>query len=317
MKSHGPKMVLLQRRLGINEKALGRLCLHAIRVLSYKLETLESKMDWLQARLNLDKTQLRKIIKRTPVTLTLSIEENIEPLLDIIQSGLELSDKELTKIVVKASELITHDLSAEKLALRCSFLQDILNIDENNNASLRRAVLQCPAILFYPEDKMMEIQHWIAERLGVSDTRIAQMFRNRPDCLVQKVKTLEERVHGMQAALSMKDEELYELFGKFPSLLILSPERNIVPKLRFLRLTLALNDEELKNLVTKRPSLFTRSEKDIEEKLQFYSELVGKSEAKRLVIKSSNLLTVSLKKRLRPRLAEVKRLAKKLSGQQH
>ena len=54
------------------------------------------------------------------------------------------------------------------------------------------------------------------------------------------------------------------------------------------------------------------SEKDIEEKLHFYCELVGKSEAKRLVIKSSNLLTVSLKKRLRPRVAEVKKAGKEV-----
>lgn len=310
VKSHGPKMVLLQRRLGINEKAVGRLCLHAITVLNYKLETLESNMDWLQARLNLDKTQLRKIIKRTPVTLTLSIEENIEPSLDTIQSGLELSDKELTKIVVKRPELITCNLS--KLALRCSFLQNILNINENDNGSLRRAVLPCPAILFYPEDRMMEIQHWIADRLGLTDSRIAHMCRNRPDLLISKVKTLEDKADWVQTALSLNDDELCELFGKFPSLFILSPDRNIVPKLQFLRLTFDLDDEELKNMVTKRPGLFTRSEKDIEEKLQFYSDLVGKSEAKRLVIKSPNLLTVSLKKRLRPRLAEVKKAGKKV-----
>ena len=159
---------------------------------------------------------------------------------------------------------------------------------------------------------MLESQQWMKDRLGLGDSKIAQMCRNTPYLLISKVATLEDKVDWVQTALSLNDDELCKLFGKFPSLLTLSPDRNIVPKLRFLRLTFELDDEELKNLVTKRPSLFTMSEKDIEEKLQFYSELVGESEAKRLVIKSPNLLTVSLKKCLRPRLAEVESAGKKI-----
>ena len=80
----------------------------------------------------------------------------------------------------------------------------------------------------------------------------------------------------------------------------------------FYRLTFELDDEGLKDLVMKQPNLFKCSIKDIEGKLQFYSELVGKKKAKRLVIKSFNLLLVSLENRLKPRLSEVQSAGKKV-----
>ena len=86
VESHGPKVALLQERLEINQKAAGKLCLSANRLLRISLENLEAKIDWLQARLDLDKTQLRKIIERSPVTLTLSIEDNLQPSLENIHN---------------------------------------------------------------------------------------------------------------------------------------------------------------------------------------------------------------------------------------
>ena len=46
---------------------------------------------------------------------------------------------------------------------------------------------------------------------------------------------------------------------------------------------------------------------DIEEKFQFYSNLVGEREAKRLVVERGYLLARSLEKRLKPRLEEVEK----------
>ena len=96
--------------------------------------------------------------------------------------------------------------------------------------------------------------------------------------------------------------------SKFSAILCCySIEDNVRPKLRYLRTRFELDDDALKHLVLKAPSLFSYSEGDIEEKLQFYSTLVGEREAKRLAIKSSNLLRQSVKIRLKPRLEEVEK----------
>ena len=225
-------MALLQERLGISQKAAGKLCLAANRLLMSSFETLDAKMDWLQERLNLTEVELSKVIKGHPRILTLS------------------------------------------------------------------------------KNKILEVQQWMSERLHLSDARIVQTCRNKPEVLASKVSTLEEKVNWVQAAMSLSDEELSDLFGK--SLFQCSSEKNLEPKLRFLQKTFDLSDQGLKILVTKQPTLITKSEKDIEEKVKFYSQLVGESEAKRLVTKSSNLLVRSLKNRLKPRLAQVQSTGNKV-----
>ena len=92
VENHGPKVALLQERLGISQKDAGKLCLSANRLLCSSLETLESKIDWLVSRLNINKTQLRNIIKARPAVFTFSIKGHLEPALGNIQSNLELSD---------------------------------------------------------------------------------------------------------------------------------------------------------------------------------------------------------------------------------
>ena len=134
------------------------------------------------------------------------------------------------------------------------------------------------------------------------------MCRNRSQLLYSNTTTLGDNTNSIQAVLSLSDDELSDLVSKYPAILCCySIEENIKPKLRYLRTRFELDDDALKNLVLNAPSLFGCSEGDIEEKLQFYSALVGERAAKRLVIKSSNLLRQSLEKRLKPRLEEVEK----------
>ena len=74
-----------------------------------------------------------------------------------------------------------------------------------------------------------------------------------------------------------------------------------------MRTRFELDDDALKNMLLKFPALFSYPVDNIEEKLQFYSNLIGEREAKRLVIKSSNLLRQSVKIRLKHRLEEVEK----------
>ena len=77
-----------------------------------------------QTRLDLNKSQMRTIIKRSPHILTLSIEENLEPTIDTIQPILELSDKELTKIIVKSPDVLQYNMSTESITQRCHFYEN-------------------------------------------------------------------------------------------------------------------------------------------------------------------------------------------------
>ena len=179
---------MLQNRLGIYQKAAGKLCLLANGLLNVALETLEDKMDWMQASLNLKKADLWKVMKRSPKELTLSIEDNLQPSLENIQTSLQMTDKELTKMIVRTPKLLEQNFSSEKLAVRFFLLRDILKIEKNDLSSLRKVILNRREILYWSEESMLESQQWIKNRFGLEDARIAQMFRNVPNLLISKLE---------------------------------------------------------------------------------------------------------------------------------
>ena len=124
---------------------------------------------------------------------------------------------------------------------------------------------------------------------------------------------MEKIMDCLQEALSLTDTELINLVHQFPSVLTYSIEDRLEPKLRYLRERFGLDDEHLKDLLLRMPGLFSYSDEKIEQKLQFYSTLVGEEKAKIMVVESPNLIvTASLENRLQPRLAEVQKSEKKV-----
>ena len=199
MEAYGPKLILLQKRLGISQNAAGKLCLIAKTLLGLTLETLEGKIDWLQARLDLNKQQLRSIIERRPEVLTFSIEAKVGPSIGNIQSGLELSDKELTKMIVNQPDLLLHNFSSiGTIASRISFLQEFLNVKVGDIATLRKVILRQPNVLEYSEERMLDVQQWLENRFGFGDSKCAQMCRTFPVLLVSRIETLEGKARNAQ-----------------------------------------------------------------------------------------------------------------------
>ena len=303
---YGPKLALLQERLGINQKAAGRLCLIAKWLLRSSPEAMGTKIDWLQAKLNINQTQLRTIVKRRPDALTLSIEDIVEPNIDSIQSGLELSDEELTKIIVRRPDLLSKNFSDEKIFSRIALLEEVLKIEEGDIARLRTIVRGYPAILYWREDRMVEVQQWFRRRFRLSDGQIAQMCRHVPQLLVAKLEALEEKADWLQRELNLHDKELSKMVSTQPKLFGLNMEEKIKPMLEYLQGTFGLDERELKDLLLRYPNMLGCSiENNLEPKREFYSKLVGKAVAREAMLDKPNLFSVSLKTRLKPRLAEV------------
>lgn len=131
--------------------------------------------------------------------------------------------------------------------------------------------------------------------------------------LASMTKTLEEQSKWIQSSLHLSDEKFSILVRKFPRFLVLKPEENLEPKLRYLRKTFELDDDSLRELILRMPGLLTYSEKTIDKKLAFYSKLLGERKAKRLVVESPYfVVNFSLDRRLKPRLEEVQKSGQKV-----
>ena len=153
---------------------------------------------------------------------------------------------------------------------------------------------------------MLEVQKWMKDRFDFGDATIGKLCRNMPQLLIANIETLDERAKEIQEELSLDDKELSKAISSVPNLLSQSVEDNIRPKMNFFRCTFALDVEEMKSLILRYPILLRYSIKDsLDPKVQFYSKLSGEAVAKEAILENPNLLTVSQKSRLQPRLAEV------------
>jgi hypothetical protein len=104
----------------------------------------------------------------------------------------------------------------------------------------------------------------------------------------------------------LDDESLSKLVQTMPSALGMNAEENLEPKLEWLGERLVLDDASLSEFAQQCASVIIccNIENNLEPAIKFYEECVGLDAARTLVTNSPTLLTRSLEKRLKPRLAE-------------
>lgn len=153
---------------------------------------------------------------------------------------------------------------------------------------------------------MLETKQWLENRFAFENSKCAQMCTIFPSLLASKIGTLDERANDIQKELALDDEELKKMISDYPFLLGKSVKDNMRPKVDYFRVTFSLDAEGVKGLLLRYSNLFGCSmEKNLEPKVQFYSNLAGEVVAKEAILNNPNLLLVSMKRRLAPRLADV------------
>jgi hypothetical protein len=122
----------------ILRKAQQRNTLFALpRLQSEELNQVET-LDWLQARLVLNKEYVIELTKRFPKAYTLSIEEQLKPTLDWLQERLGFNDEKLRELVRRQPTILNLSVQ-EQLEPNILWLQDRLALDQK---SLQRVLLR-------------------------------------------------------------------------------------------------------------------------------------------------------------------------------
>ena len=128
-------------------------------------------IDWLQATLNVRKSQLRRIVER-------SLESSI----DNIQSILELSDKELTQMIGGRQMCCNATCLLKTSSSGYHCYKNYYSIYEwwTSEALKNTTRVRQTYCFGWKRESMKESQQWMQQRFGlhVSDAKIAQMCRN-------------------------------------------------------------------------------------------------------------------------------------------
>ena len=87
-----PKLGWFQARLELSDAGLKKMVLMQPQLLTKSVESMESSLDWLKRRLDLDDSGLKKVVLGNPTLLGYSVEANMAPTLEWLQTRLDLDD---------------------------------------------------------------------------------------------------------------------------------------------------------------------------------------------------------------------------------
>ena len=235
---------------------------------------------------------MRSLVKSSNgAILVASLESNVAPKVELLRAFVCLDNKQLVKVL--SSPYVYKRISPEHMRHRLSVLRGMLDLDEADTANLRKYVLRHVEILFVKEETIVKRYNWMRERLKSSKFTTAQIIKKQGKPLSSNIESMENMVDWLQKALNLTHDEVAAFVAKFPSIFCYNIEERLEPKLRYLRERFGLNDEHIKELLLRMPGLFSYSDEKIEGKLQFYSILVGETEAKKFVMESPNLIVTA------------------------
>jgi hypothetical protein len=136
----------LKQRLDLDDTELKKIVLARPTVLGLRFDDRVSPaLDALQRRLGLSDAELRKVVVRLPTVLGYSVEANLAPKLTALEARLALSPEELRKIIVAQPSLL--GLNFEKnIAPKLDFFMGAISL---STEEVRDRVVRMPAILTY------------------------------------------------------------------------------------------------------------------------------------------------------------------------
>lgn len=271
------RVMWLKRRLKLKSKGQIRMIVqHQPHVLARLSSNLEQKIDYLQTRLLLDDTSLRKLILDAPHILPCSTE-NMDKTLNWLQKRLGLDDRTLAKLVKRAPYIIGCSVE-ENLKPTLDWLQQRLN--NLDDFSISRVVQKAPRLLHLNIESNLEPKmQWLQDQFNLDDEDLGKMVQRAPTLLGLSIDTWEVKIDWIQKRLGLEGQELSNFILKSPSILNCNVESNLQPTLQF-----------------------------------FIDALGNEREAVRLVINNPSLLEYSLEKRLKPRLKETREAGIKIDA---
>ena len=180
-----PKLGWFQARLELSDAGLKKMVLMQPQLLTKSVESMESSLDWLKRRLDLDDSGLKKVVLGNPTLLGYSVEANMAPTLEWLQTRLDLDDAGLRKVVLVKPQLLGYSVE-DNMEPKLEWLQKRLDLDD---LGLRKMVLVSPPLLGYSIEGNMEPKlGFFEEELGLSPSEVRASIISAPNRLGYSLK---------------------------------------------------------------------------------------------------------------------------------
>jgi hypothetical protein len=113
---------------------------------------MEPKLAYLEKRLSLNQSELRKMVITSPTLFNLSIDNNMEPKLTYLQKQLDIDAMELRELVVRSPQVLSYNLF-DNLTPKMQYLEKRFSMSP---AEVRSFLCRSPAFIGYDIDKNLD-----------------------------------------------------------------------------------------------------------------------------------------------------------------
>lgn len=311
----------LKARLSLSDAELVKLLVRCPQVLGYGWDTnVAPTLDALQETLSLSDDDLRKVIKSSPPALGLSLQSTLLPRLLELQSLFSLSPKELSALVKKYPGIMLLSIESNVVP-SASALQSLLGLTQSE---LRVLVLKYPqALSLSPSQNLAPTLRALRALLGssVAIDGLELTQESRHDGSTGDGRGTEDGstdgpafVRASEDEATVAADDLRAIVLAFPSVLGLSVEANLRPKLAFLAEALGSSPAELRVHIARCPLVLgTSLEKSLVPNVSAWRAALleaghsddAEAQFRTMVEKNGlRVLTASYEKRTRPRLTK-------------
>ena len=196
----------------------------------------------------------------------------------------------------------------QRVITRVEYLQSELGLEKKN---LRQIVNKDPRILLQRNRHSIPRCRYLT-KIGVPQEKLADVLGKQPSILHLSVqKGLMPRVQYLKEEVGILSEDIPLLIQRSPAVLTFSIENQIQPRVEFLR-DLGISKDNVVKMITRHPQMLHYSFENLEEKLRFLGEIgMNDSEAALTVTRLSQFFSLSVEDSLRPKF---KYLTNELGG---
>lgn len=179
---------------------------------------------------------------------------------------------------------------------------------ETTNATLLK-VKKDPLPLDFVLDDLKNLTSQVAyfylrNEIGLSEDAMWKITVEASSALGMTAGTIRGKIDVLRSTMDLSDDDIRLVLERHPSVLHLSAEKNVAPKILFLVRALDLSKSDLRQLFITQPAILSYSRSNLQQKLKFFTtNLLGFSvdECRHLLLSEPKLLTASVKGGLLPR----------------
>eukprot|EP00550_Attheya_septentrionalis_P001302 CAMPEP_0198287720 /NCGR_PEP_ID=MMETSP1449-20131203/6431_1 /TAXON_ID=420275 /ORGANISM="Attheya septentrionalis, Strain CCMP2084" /LENGTH=680 /DNA_ID=CAMNT_0043985711 /DNA_START=56 /DNA_END=2101 /DNA_ORIENTATION=+ len=301
-----PTILFLVRALEFSKDELCSIVTQYPSILCYSTKNLQTKINFYIWVMGYSVGECRDLVLAEPKLMTAGVQTGLVPRMQFLHKEIEIPLNVLRKIVKKNPLILLYSVDNN---LRPKLIDYFIMKLCMSPVDVQRILLAYPAIMNYRlEEHIMPITRYFVADLEFSPMEFRNILLKFPRIMTYSLRKIKHVVGYLRFELGMNAVQVKRVLFQAPQAIGFNTDINLKSKIYFLRNTFHLNEEELRTVVAGMPTLICCGiESNLAPKAQYLLEQFDYNglDLKMSILTQPTLMGYSLEKRIRPRMERI------------